>query len=183
MKRVADYIFDYLADQGARHVFVLTGGGAMFLNDALGRCSRLQYICCHHEQACAMAAEAYARVSGRVGVVSVTTGPGGINALNGGFGAYTDSIPMLVISGQVKLETCLASYSLPKLRQLGDQEVNIVRMAGGITKYAVLVKDPKSIRYHLERAIHLAQAGRPGPCWLDIPVDVQSALIDPDSLL
>jgi len=155
----------------------------MFLNDALGRCSRLQYICCHHEQACAMAAEAYARVSGEVGVLSVTTGPGGINALNGVFGAYTDSIPMLVISGQVKLETCLASYQLPNLRQLGDQEVDIVRMVKGITKYSVLVSDPKTIRYHLERALHLAGSGRPGPCWLDIPVDVQSALIDPDALL
>ena len=127
MKRVADYIFDHLADTGTTHVFVLTGGGAMFLNDALGRNPRLRYFCCHHEQACTMAAEGYARVSGGMGVVSVTTGPGGINALNGVFGAYTDSIPMLVISGQVKLETCLASYSLPNLRQLGDQEVDIVR--------------------------------------------------------
>jgi acetolactate synthase-1/2/3 large subunit len=182
MKRVADYIFDYLAEAGTKHVFLLTGGGAMFLNDALGRCSRLQYICCHHEQACTMAAEAYARVSGRVGVVSVTTGPGGINALNGVFGAFADSVPMLVISGQVKLETCLASYQLPNLRQLGDQEVDIVRMVKGITKYAMLVTDPKTIRYHLERALHLSQSGRPGPCWLDIPVDVQSAMIDPESL-
>jgi acetolactate synthase-1/2/3 large subunit len=182
MKRVADYIFDHLAEAGGRHVFVLTGGGAMFLNDALGHCSRLQYVCCHHEQACAMAAEAYARVSGRVGLLSVTTGPGGINALNGVFGAYTDSIPMLIISGQVKLETCLASYDLPKLRQLGDQEVDIIRMVGAITKYAVLVRDPKTIRYHLERALYLAASGRPGPCWLDIPVDVQSAMIDPDTL-
>ncbi|HUD46691.1 MAG TPA: thiamine pyrophosphate-binding protein [Candidatus Baltobacteraceae bacterium] len=182
MKRVADYIFDYLADAGTKHVFLLTGGGAMFLNDALGRCSRLRYICCHHEQACTMAAEAYARVSGQVGVVSVTTGPGGINALNGVFGAFADSIPMLVISGQVKLETCLASYQLPHLRQLGDQEVDIVRMVKGITKYAVLVTDPKTIRYNLEKALYLAKSGRPGPCWLDIPVDVQSAMIDPASL-
>ncbi|HEX3988146.1 MAG TPA: thiamine pyrophosphate-binding protein, partial [Verrucomicrobiae bacterium] len=136
MKRVADYIFDYLAATGTKHIFLLTGGGAMFLNDALARCSQLQYVCGHHEQALAMAAEAYARVSGRTGVVSVTTGPGGINALNGVFGAFADSVPMLVISGQVKLETCLASYRLPHLRQLGDQEVDIVRMASGITKYA-----------------------------------------------
>jgi acetolactate synthase-1/2/3 large subunit len=114
--------------------------------------------------------------------LSVTTGPGGINALNGVFGAFTDSIPMLVISGQVKLETCMASYHLPQLRQLGDQEVDIIRMVGGITKYAVFVKDPKSIRYHLERALHLSKSGRPGPCWLDIPVDVQSAMIDPSAL-
>ncbi|HEY3855326.1 MAG TPA: thiamine pyrophosphate-binding protein [Verrucomicrobiae bacterium] len=182
MKRVADYIFDHLAETGTKHVFLLTGGGAMFLNDALARCSQLQYVCGHHEQALAMAAEAYARVSGRTGVLSVTTGPGGINALNGVFGAFADSVPMLVISGQVKLETCLASYQLPKLRQLGDQEVDIIRMASGITKYAVLVTDPKTIRYHLEKALHLTQAGRPGPCWIDIPVDVQSAMIDPESL-
>jgi acetolactate synthase-1/2/3 large subunit len=182
MKRVADYIFDHLADSGIRHAFVLTGGGAMFLNDALGRCKRLHYVCCHHEQACAMAAEAYARVSGNIAVVSVTTGPGGINALNGVFGAYTDSLPMLVISGQVKLETCLANYHLPQLRQLGDQEVDIIRMVKPITKYSVLVTDPKTIRYHLERALFLVRSGRPGPCWLDIPVDVQSAMIDPDTL-
>jgi acetolactate synthase-1/2/3 large subunit len=182
MKRVADYIFDHLADTGTKHVFLITGGGAMFLNDALGHCPRIQYVCCHHEQACAMAAEAYARVTRKVGVVSVTTGPGGINALNGVFGAYTDSIPMLIISGQVKLETCMASYNLPELRQLGDQEVDIIRMVKGVTKYAVFVRDAKTIRYHLERALHLARTGRPGPCWLDIPVDVQSAMIDPDSL-
>ncbi len=182
MKRVADYIFDHLADTGVKHVFLLTGGGAMFLNDALGHCHRLQYVCCHHEQACAMATEAYARVSGKLGVLSVTTGPGGINALNGVFGAYTDSIPMLIISGQVKLETCLASYNLPHLRQLGDQEVDIIRMVKGITKYAAFVSKPETIRHHLERAIHLATSGRPGPCWLDIPVDIQSAMIEPETL-
>jgi acetolactate synthase I/II/III large subunit len=182
MKRVADYIFEHLAVAGTKHVFLITGGGAMFLNDALGRCARLQYICCHHEQACTMAAEAYARVSGKVGVVSVTTGPGGINALNGVFGAFADSVPMLVVSGQVKLESCMVSYNLPQLRQLGDQEVDIVRMVKGIAKYAVLVNDPKTIRYHLERALHLAQSGRPGPCWLDVPVDVQSAMIEPETL-
>ncbi len=182
MKRVADYIFDHLAEAGHQHIFLITGGGAMFLNDALASCRGLKYVCCHHEQACAMAAEGYARVSNKTGIVSVTTGPGGINALNGVFGAYTDSIPMLVISGQVKLETCLSSYDLPNLRQLGDQEVEIVKMVKSITKYAVMVRDPKTIRYHLERALHLASHGRPGPCWLDIPVDVQSAMIDPETL-
>ncbi len=180
--RVADYIFEYLAKAGAGHVFVVTGGGAMFLNDGLARCKGLKYVCCHHEQACAMAAEAYARVSGRLGAVSVTTGPGGINALNGVFGAFVDSLPMVVISGQVKRETCLGNYDLPALRQLGDQEVDIIRMVRGITKYAVLVKDPQTIQYHLERAVHLAQNGRPGPCWLDVPVDVQSAQIEPHQL-
>src|SRR3954470_6717292 len=109
MKRVADYIFEHLANTGSTHVFLVTGGGAMFLNDALGRCKSLHYVCCHHEQSCAMAAEAYARLTGKVGVLSVTTGPGGINALNGVFGAHVDSIPMLIISGQVKRETCLGS--------------------------------------------------------------------------
>lgn len=129
-----------------------------------------------------MAAEAYARVSGLPGVVNVTTGPGGINALNGVFGAWTDSIPMLVVSGQVKRETCMRALGITGLRQLGDQEADIVAMVANITKYAVLVDDPLSIRYHLERAWHLAQGGRPGPCWLDIPVDVQGMSIDPATL-
>ncbi|SIO55170.1 acetolactate synthase-1/2/3 large subunit [Singulisphaera sp. GP187] len=154
----------------------------MFLNNAFGTEQRLKYTCNHHEQASAIAAEGYARVAERVGVLNVTTGPGSINALNGVFGAWTDSIPMLIVSGQVKRETCMASYDLPALRQLGDQEVDIVRMVGGITKYAVLVTDPQSIRYHLERALYLAEAGRPGPCWIDVPVDVQSSMIDPESL-
>jgi len=129
-----------------------------------------------------MAAEAYARISGQPGVVNVTTGPGGINALNGVFGAWTDSVPMLVVSGQVKRETCMRAQGITGLRQLGDQEADIIAMVAGITKYAVLVEDPLSIRYHLERAWHLAQSGRPGPCWLDIPVDVQASSVDPASL-
>ncbi|MBA4015779.1 MAG: acetolactate synthase [Pirellula sp.] len=180
--KLSDYVFSRLAELGVRHVFMVSGGGAMHLNDSLGKEPGLGYVCNHHEQACAMAAEGYARVSGGLGVINVTTGPGAINALNGVFGAWTDSVPMLVVSGQVKRETCLASYSLPGLRQLGDQEVDIVRMVGGITKYAVLVMEPDSIRYHLEKAVHLATSGRPGPVWLDIPVDVQGASIDPDRL-
>jgi acetolactate synthase-1/2/3 large subunit len=180
--RLADYVMRRLADWGVRHLFLVTGGGAMHLNDALGRETRIRYICHHHEQAAAMAAEGYARITGKPGVVNVTTGPGGVNALNGVFGAWTDSIPMLVISGQVKRATCRGSLNLDGLRQLGDQEIDIIRMAEGITKYAVLVNDPQQIRYHLERAFHLAQAGRPGPCWLDIPIDVQSAQIEEDTL-
>ena len=150
----------------------------MHLNDAIGREPRIQYICNHHEQASAMAAEGYARVTGGIGVVSVTSGPGALNALNGVFGAFTDSIPALVLSGQVKRETCLRTHGLTgKLRQLGDQEVDIVAMVRHLTKYAVMITDPKSIRYHLERALYLAAAGRPGPCWLDIPVDVQGCLL------
>jgi acetolactate synthase-1/2/3 large subunit len=180
--KLSDYIVGRLADWGVRHIFLVTGGGAMHLNDSIGKESRIQYVCNHHEQASAMAAEAYARISGQPGVVNVTTGPGGINALNGVFGAWTDSIPMLIVSGQVKRETCMRAQGIKGLRQLGDQEADIVAMVANITKYAVLIDDPLSIRYHLERAWHLAQSGRPGPCWLDIPVDVQAASIDPASL-
>lgn len=182
MIRVADYIAKTLADRDVRHVFMLTGGGAMFLNDAFGLEKRIRLIFNHHEQACAMAAEGYARTTGKVGVINVTTGPGGINALNGVFGAWTDSIPMLIISGQVKRETCLASYNIPGLRQLGDQEADIISMVKGITKYAVMVTDPQTVRYHLDKAWHLATSGRPGPCWLDIPIDVQSSLVNADQL-
>lgn len=183
MIRLADYIASFLADRGIRHVFMVTGGGAMHLNDAFGREKRLRYICNHHEQACAMAAESYARLGGRMAAVNVTTGPGGINAINGVFGAWTDSVPMLVISGQVKRETCMAFHSLPHLRQLGDQEADIISMVRGITKSAEMLREASEIRHHLERAFHLATTGRPGPCWLDIPIDLQGALVDPASLL
>jgi acetolactate synthase I/II/III large subunit len=177
---VSEYIAKRLRELGCQHVFMVTGGGAMFLNDALAHGLEPYYF--HHEQACAIAAEGYARVTGNMPVVNVTTGPGGINALNGVFGAWTDSIPMLVISGQVKQSTLMSNYQLTRLRQLGDQEADIIRMVSGITKLAVLVTDPQSIRYHLERAFHLAKSGRPGPCWLDIPIDVQSAQIDESAL-
>lgn len=183
MIKLSDYVFGFLADQGVRDVFLVTGGGAMHLNDSLGRESRIRYVCNHHEQACSMAAECYARVTGGLGVVNVTTGPGSVNALNGVFGAWTDSVPMLVLSGQVKRETCAAVRGIQSIRQLGDQEIDIVRMVKQITKYAVLVSDPSTIRYHLEKAYHLAISGRPGPCWLDIPVDVQSTKIDPEEQL
>lgn len=180
--KLSDYVIHTLAGWGVRHIFLVTGGGAMHLNDSIGKEKQIRYICSHHEQASAMAAEAYARITGTPGVVNVTTGPGGINALNGVFGAWTDSIPMLVLSGQVKRETCMATAQASGLRQLGDQEVDIISVVKGITKYAVLVDDPASVRYHLERAWCLAQAGRPGPCWLDIPVDVQSAAVDTAAL-
>ncbi len=180
--RVSEYIANTLADFGVRHIFMLTGGGAMFLNDALGNQQGIQPIFNHHEQASAIAAEGYARVTNMPGVVNVTTGPGGINAMNGVFGAWVDSIPMLVLSGQVKRETLLSSYNVPGLRQIGDQEADIIGMVKGITKYAMLVNEPESIRYHLEKAWHLCKSGRPGPCWLDIPIDVQSSQIKPESL-
>lgn len=181
MIRVADYIAETLTKHGIRHLFMVTGGGAMHLNDAFGRCPGLSVVCCHHEQACGIAAESYFRVTNRLAAVNVTTGPGGTNAITGVHGAYVDSMGMIVISGQVKWETLVRSTGLP-LRQLGDQEVDIIRMVEGITKYAVLVTDPQSIRYHLERALHLATHGRPGPVWLDVPVPVQGAMIDPETL-
>lgn len=183
MIRVADYIAEAVAKNGYRHVFMVTGGGAMHLNDAFGRHRGLQVVFNHHEQACAIAAEAYARVNHHPAVVNVTTGPGGINALNGVFGAWVDSIPMLIVSGQVRRDTALYHRGLiGKLRQLGDQEADILSMVKGITKYAVTIDDPQSIGYHLDRAMHLATSGRPGPCWIDVPVDVQGTQIDAGSL-
>lgn len=179
--RVADYIANHLVEHGLKHVFMVTGGGAMHLNDALARNKSLHCVCCHHEQACAMAAEAYCRLSHRMAVVNVTTGPGGINALNGVYGAYTDSIAMVVLSGQVKTETMISSYPLP-LRQLGDQEVDIVSMVQGITKFATVLRIPQDVRYILEKALYIAESGRPGPVWIDVPVDIQGSLIDPTTL-
>jgi acetolactate synthase-1/2/3 large subunit len=181
--RVADYIANKIAGY-TDHIFLVTGGGAMHLNDAFGRQKNLKFVCCHNEQACSIAAEAYTRVSGKIGAINVTTGPGGINAINGVFGAWVDSIPMIIISGQVKRETSLSHYNLNGiLRQLGDQEVDIVAMTKSITKLSILVDDPLQIKFYLEKALSIATEGRPGPVWLDIPVDVQSSYIDVESLI
>src|SRR5688572_1638863 len=180
--RLADYVANALADHGIRDVFLVTGGGAMHLNDAIGRCERLHYMACHHEQACTIAAQGYYRLSNRLAAVNVTTGPGGTNAITGVYGAWVDSLGMVVVSGQVKWETLVRSTGLP-LRQLGDQEVDIVRLVESITKYAVMVTDPATIRYHLEKAIHLARTGRPGPVWIDIPMNVQAASVEPELLV
>ncbi len=161
---------------------MVTGGGAMHLNDSIGREKRIQYICNHHEQASAIAAEGYARVSGGMAVVCVTSGPGGTNAVTGVLGQWLDSIPVLYISGQVRYDTTVPSTGLP-LRQLGDQEADIIAIVKPITKYAVLVSNPQSIRYHLEKAIYLAKSGRPGPVWLDIPLNIQAAMVDENSLV
>lgn len=178
--RIADYISNKLSELGS-NCYMVTGGGAMHLNDAFGK-SRMNVVYCHHEQACSMAAEAEARLTRVPAVVNVTTGPGGINAINGVFGAYTDSIPMIVVSGQVKRETLVRSYTTP-WRQIGDQEVDIIKMVEGITKYSICVTDPETIRFHLEKAIFLAVNGRPGPVWLDIPIDLQGMDINPDELI
>ena len=178
--RVADYIAQRLT-QESDTVFMLAGGGAMFLNDALSWCEGLHPVFCHHEQTCAMAAEAYARFNGKLGVVNVTTGPGGINAINGVFGAWTDSIPMIVISGQVKrLTTLRATGNLGKLRQLGDQEVDIISLVKPITKRATFISQVDEIPFILEESILLAKDGRPGPVWIDIPIDIQLAEMNPE---
>ena len=179
--RVADYVANFLVEKGIKHVFLITGGGAMHLNDAFARESRLTTVCSHHEQASAISAEAYCRYSGEMAALNVTTGPGGVNALNGVYGAYVDSIAMFVISGQVKRETIAGEVNLP-LRQLGDQEVDIVAMSRPVTKYSVLISDPNDIGYELEKAFEIAMEGRPGPVWVDIPIDVQAAKISHDTI-
>jgi len=177
--RVADYIMSALAEAGVRHVFLLPGGGAMHLVDALGLNPDIEYIPQHHEQACAIAAEAYGRMTENIGVALVTTGPGATNAITGIVGAWIESTPMLVISGQVKRADRIGNRGV---RQMGVQEVDIVRLVESVTKYAVTVDDPKQIRFHLEKALHLARNGRQGPVWLDIPLDVQASQVDPDQL-
>lgn len=175
MKRISEQIANWLVKQGIEQVFTVTGGGAMFLNQALGGHEKLRCTFMHHEQACAMAAEGYARVAGKPAVVMLTTGPGSINALNGVYGAFTDSIPMIVISGQVKRETCLSFYDLPELRQLGDQEGPTIAMASPVCKYAQIVRAPQDLEEMLPKALSIAISGRPGPVWLDIPLDIQQS--------
>jgi acetolactate synthase-1/2/3 large subunit len=179
--RLADYVAQRCVEAGATHTFLVTGGGAMHLNDAFGRHPEMTPVCFHHEQGAAIAAESYYRINNQLCVLNVTTGPGGINALNGVFGAYVDSCGMLVVSGQVKNETYLRNYDIP-MRQLGDQEVDIVSMARPVVKYAVTLKDPKDIREVMDKAVFLATNGRPGPVWIDIPIDMQGTKIAPDLL-
>lgn len=179
--KLSNWVAEQLVAHGIGDCFMLTGGGAMHLNHSIGTHPGLKTTFCHHEQALAMAAEAYGRLTNRLAVVNVTSGPGGTNTITGVYGAFVDSIGMLVISGQVKNETTVRYTGLP-LRQYGDQELDIVPIVSTITKYAEMVTDPKTIRYSLEKAIYLARSGRPGPTWLDIPLDVQAAMIDPDEL-
>ncbi len=185
MIKVSDFIADFIAQHKdtANSVFMVSGGGNMHLIDSLGKNKDLEYICNHHEQACTFAAEGYARVTNKIGVSYVTTGPGGTNAITGVYSAWVDSIPTLTISGQVKFETTIASESHLKLRQLGDQEVNIIDLVKPITKYAVMITDKNSIKYHLQKAIYEAKNSRPGPVWLDIPLDIQGAMVDEDKLV
>jgi len=185
MIRVADYIAKFLAEHKdtAKTIFLVSGGGNMHIIDGIGKNPALNYVCNHHEQACAIAAEGFARVSNKIGIAVVTTGPGGTNAITGVMGAWTDSIPMLIISGQVKFVTTISSQPELNLRQIGDQELNIVAVVKPITKYAMMVTDKHDIRRHLEEAVYLAKHGRPGPVWLDIPLDIQAAMVDEDMLI
>lgn len=180
-QKLSNYIADFLAEKGIHHIFTVTGGGAMHLNDAFGHHAKLDCVYNHHEQASAIAAEGYTRLSGKLAAVCVTSGPGGTNALTGVLGGWLDSIPMFIISGQVKRETTIHATDIP-LRQLGDQEFDIVSCVRSMTKYAVFVDDPNDIRYHLEKAYFLCKNGRGGPVWLDIPLDVQAAIIETDEL-
>jgi len=184
--RMADYIVDFLAAHGVTDCFTVVGGGAMHLNDAFGHDERIQCIYNHHEQACAIAAEAYARLENRIAAVCVTTGPGGTNAITGVVGGWLDSIPMFVVSGQVRYDTT-ARYAerftggLP-LRAVGDQEFDITKSVECMCKYAVMLEESTDIRYILEKAWHLATTGRPGPVWVDVPVNFQGMLIETDEL-
>jgi acetolactate synthase I/II/III large subunit len=179
--KLSDYVAQKVVELGIKNVFMVTGGGSMHLNHSLGTNSGIECIFNHHEQAAAMAAESYFRLTNKPAIVNVTSGPGGTNAITGVYGAWTDSLGMIVLSGQVKYETTVRSTGLP-LRQYGDQELDIEKLISPITKYATMVTDPNSIRYHLEKAFYIATTGRPGPCWLDIPLDVQGAEIEPKNL-
>ena len=183
MIKLSDYIVKFLEEQGADTVFLVTGGGAMHLNDSFGRSDRFRKVFSHHEQGCAIAAEGYARASGKLGIVNVTTGPGGLNTLTGLMGQWTDSVPVLYISGQVRYDTTVESQkNRLDLRQLGDQEVDIISVVKPLTKFSMTVKVPSDIRWILEKAVDEATSGRPGPVWVDVPMNVQSAMVDEDRL-
>lgn len=184
-QRLADYVADFLVEHGVTDCFSVVGGGAMHLNDALGHKEGLKVTYNHHEQACAIAAEAYARLDNRIAVVCVTTGPGGTNALTGVVGGWLDSIPMFIVSGQVRYDTTsryALSYTKTPLRAMGDQEYDIVKSVEHMTKYATMIENPMQIRYALEKAWHLATTGRPGPVWIDIPVNFQGSYIETNDL-
>ena len=180
--RLADYVADFLVSNGIVDCFTVTGGGAMHLNDALGHKEGLNCLYNHHEQACAIAAEAYARINNKIAVVCVTTGPGGTNAITGVLGGWLDSIPMLILSGQVRYDTTARGMGVG-VRAGGDQEFDITRAVACMTKYCEMIEDPKRIAYALEKSLHLATSGRPGPCWIDIPLNFQGMIIDTDELI
>ena len=180
--KVSNYIAGQLVAHGISQVFTVTGGGAMHLNDALGHQEGLHCLYQHHEQACAMAAESYARIHNKIGLLCVTTGPGGTNAITGVVGGWLDSIPMLILSGQVRYDTT-ARWSGTGIRAMGDQEFDICKAIDCMTKYSEMVIDPMRIRYCMEKALYLADSGRKGPSWLDIPLNVQGAYVETDELI
>ena len=180
--KVSDYVAEKLVEAGISQVFTVTGGGAMHLNDALGHQEGLHCLYNHHEQACAIAAESYARIHNQIAAVCVTTGPGGTNAITGVVGGWLDSIPMLILSGQVRYDTT-ARWSGLGIRAMGDQEFDICKAVSCMTKYCEMVIDPLRIRFCLEKALYLAKSGRPGPCWLDIPLNVQGAFVESEELI
>jgi acetolactate synthase-1/2/3 large subunit len=183
MIKLSDYVIKFLEDKNVKNVFILSGGGCMHLVDSLGKSKIIQHICCHHEQACAMACEAASKFTGELSVSIITSGPAATNTITGVVGAYQDSAPCLFISGQSKRQQTVMNSNLPELRQFGVQEVNIIPIVESITKFAVMVNEPEKIRYYLEKAVYLAMNGRPGPVWLDIPLDVQGINIDEKSLI
>lgn len=180
-RRVSDYIADFFAQNGIKTVYTVVGGGAMYLNDSFGHHPQLQCVYNHHEQASAMAAEAHFRVNNEMAAVCVTSGPGALNALNGVAGAYQDSIPMMIVSGQVKTSLMAVNSGL-QLRTMGGQEFDICSALSKMAKYYTTVQSAENIKYCLEKAVYMAKEGRPGPCWLDIPVDIQGAFVETDML-
>ena len=180
--KLSDYVIKRLRDvYKVPRIYLVPGGGAMHLNDSGGQ--HIDFVCNHHEQGCAFAAEGQARYSGELAVVNTTSGPGALNAVTGVFGQWTDSVPVLYISGQIKRATLMASFPDLNIRQIGDQEVDIISVVKSITKYAVCVTKPEEIKYHIDRAIYEATTGRKGPVWIDIPLDVQGGFIEEDDLI
>lgn len=179
MIKLSDYIFKFIESKGIKHAFMLPGGGAMHLDDSIGK-SNIEYVCCGHEQAASIAAESYGQHTNDIGIVVVTSGPGATNAITGVTAGWIDSTPMFILSGQAKRSDLIGDSGV---RQMGSQEVQIVDMVNPITKYAVQILEPKEIKYHLERAYYEATTGRMGPVWLDIPLDVQAAMIDENELV
>ena len=178
--RLADFVIEFLEKKKIDTVFTVSGGGSIFLCDALYKAKKLKYVACHHEQAVAYATESYTRAKNKPGAAIVTTGPGGTNTTSGVACCWIDSVPSIFISGQVYLNQTIDQSGL---RQIGVQEFDIVNMVKPFTKYAVMVKQPNEIRYHLEKAYHLCSEGRPGPVWIDIPANIQNAKINPKKLI
>jgi acetolactate synthase I/II/III large subunit len=177
--KLSDYVIDFVARAGVKHIFMLAGGGCMHLADSVGRAQNLEYVCCLHEQACAFAAEAYAEYTNHLGAALVTTGPGGTNTVTGVAAAWIEGASCLFLSGQAKRADLIGTSGV---RSMGPQEVDIVSIVRPITKYAKTVLDPQSIRYELEKAVHIATSGRRGPVWLDIPLDVQATMVEESTL-